>query len=157
MKIAIVVSRYNSDITDALLQGALETLKENRVKAKNIDLAYVPGSFELPLAVARFARLRAYSAEATLAAKAGRGSGGQAKSKKYDGIIALGSIVRGETDHDFFLATAVTNALMDIQIEHGIPVGLGVLTTNNLAQARARSRGSHNNGGNAARAVLAMI
>jgi 6,7-dimethyl-8-ribityllumazine synthase len=134
LKIAIVVSRYNSDITDALLQGALLMLKENKVKPGNIEIIYTPGSFEIPLAVKRMAR-----------------------SKKYDGIITLGSIVRGETDHDFFLATAVTNALMNIQVEQEIPVGLGVLTTNNLAQARVRSKGAHNTGRKAAMAVLEMI
>ena len=133
LKIAIAVSRYNSDITGGLLKGALGALKEAKVKKDNIDIVYTPGSFEIPLACKRFADTR-----------------------KYDGIIALGSIVRGETDHDFFLATAVTDALMNIGLTHAIPVGLGVLTTNTLEEARIRSRGKHNTGRRAAQAVLEM-
>lgn len=133
-RIAIAVSRYNSDITEKLLDGAREALKKAGVKTKNIEVVYTPGAFEIPLACERFA-----------------------KSGKYSGIIALGCIIRGETDHDFHLARAVTDALMDIGLRYTLPIGLGVLTVNTLSQAKMRSSTKNNAGRSAAEAVLEMI
>jgi|SRR3989344_880252 len=133
LKIAIVVSRFHSDITGAMLEGALAVLKKSGVKKNNIRVVHVPGSFEIPLACERLAR-----------------------TKRYDGIVALGCIIKGETDHDVYIAKAVSKGIMDVMLQHAIPIGFGVLTTNNLAQARARSTGKNNKGIEAAQAVLIM-
>ena len=134
LKIAIVVSRFNEDITENLLLGARETLKKNKVKEANINVVYVPGAFEIPLACERLAR-----------------------AGEYNGIVALGCVIRGETDHDFHIAAAVVRGIMDVILSYSMPVGFGVLTTQNLKQAQARSRGRHNKGKEAAQAVLEII
>ena len=80
LKIGIIVSRFNEDITENMLKGALKTLKENKVRGGNIKIVYVPGSFEIPLACQRLARL-----------------------KKYDALVAIGCIIKGETDHFYYI------------------------------------------------------
>lgn len=133
LRVGIVVARFNSDITDSLLEGALATLKEWKVREKNITVEKVPGSFEIPLAVSRLA-----------------------KKKKYSCIIAIGCIIKGETKHDEYIANAVSQGLMRIMLDTGIPVSFGILTPNTLEQARARSRGETNHGASAARVALEM-
>lgn len=133
LRVGIVVSRFNGDITDALLQGALETLRAWNVHEKNIRVVHVPGSFEIPLAAARLA-----------------------KTKKYDCIVVLGCILKGETRHDEYIAHAVAGGLTRIALDFTIPIGFGVITPNTLAQAKARSHGSTNHGAFAARAALEM-
>ena len=130
-KVGIVASRFNEDVTGQMLKGALETLRARNVPAKNIEILRVPGSFEIPYACLKLI-----------------------KKKKFDAIVALGCIIKGETDHDRYIASAVTHGLTDLTIKHSIPVSLGILTTNNLAQARARSRGKTNHGEKAAVAAL---
>ncbi len=134
LKIGIVVSQFNDDITEKMLEGALDDLKENKVREKNIKIVRVPGSFEIPLACQRLAR-----------------------KKKYDALVALGCVIKGETTHDYFVASAATDGIMEVVLDFDIPIGFGVLTCNNLKQARARSRGRHNKGREAAEAALAMI
>ena len=130
-RVGIVVSRFNSDITGPMLEGAKETLRAWKVKETNVHIAYVYGSFEIPLACAR------------LIAK-----------KKLDAVIAIGCIVKGETRHDEYLASAAAEGLMRVALDSKVPVGFGIITTNNLAQAKARSRGSANKGSEAATAAL---
>ncbi len=131
LTIGIVVSRYNTDITEPLLDGALEVLHAAGVKKGDIRIVRVPGSFEIP-----------YGCRKLLA------------TKKPDAIIALGCIIKGETDHDRYIASAVAHGIMQLTVESGVPIAFGVLTTNTLAQARVRSRGTSNKGAEAATAAL---
>jgi 6,7-dimethyl-8-ribityllumazine synthase len=133
MKIAVVVSRFNDDVTNGLLQGAMESLLENKVKEKNIKIIRVPGAFEIPLACQKLAM-----------------------TKKYDGIIALGCIIKGETDHYYYISNEVSRGIMRIMLEYSIPIGFGVLTTTNLKEAKDRSGKKGNKGTEAAEAVLKM-
>lgn len=133
LRVGVVVARFNSDITESLLSGAKEALAAWKVREKNIRVVHVPGSFEIPLAVMRFA-----------------------KTKKYDCVVALGCIIKGETKHDEYIAHAVANGLQRVMLDTGVPVSFGVLTPNTLAQAEARSRGETNHGASAARAALEM-
>ncbi|RMH11271.1 MAG: 6,7-dimethyl-8-ribityllumazine synthase [Planctomycetota bacterium] len=114
--VAIVVSRYNAQITDALLSGARDTYTQAGGDEASLAIIEAPGAFELPV----------------LAAKA-------ARSGLYRGIVALGCIIRGQTQHDRYIATAVASALSHISVETGVPVAFGVLTTNNVEQAKFRA------------------
>lgn len=133
-KIGIVVSEYYADvITEKLLAGALDTLKKWKVLQKNITVVRVPGCFEIP-----------YGCIALL------------KQKKFDALITLGCIVKGETDHDRYIASAVSQGIMDLTLMYKVPVSFGILTVNNLAQAEVRSTGKNNKGIEAAVAALQM-
>jgi len=132
MKIGIVVSEWNSGITDALLQGAKITLTKYNVKPENILIEYVPGSFELPFG----ARMLAIN-------------------KKPDAIICLGCVIQGETPHFDYVCKGVTEGITNLNIQSDIPVIFGVLTTHNMRQARERSGGKHGNKGDEA-AVTAL-
>lgn len=134
LKLAIVVSKFNADITGNMLTGALENLKTNKVEEKNIKIVRVPGSFEIPFVCQKLAR-----------------------SKKYDALIALGCVIKGETDHYYFVAGEAARGIMDVMLKYNIPIGFGIITTNNLKQAIARSSGKHNKGAEAARAILEMV
>jgi len=133
-KIAIVVSNFNYDITGKMLDGAKKILKENKVKSGNIKVLMVPGSFEIPLVCQKLAQ-----------------------TKKYDGIVAIGCVIKGETDHYYYISNEVSRGIMDIMLKFSIPIGFGVITTNNLKQAKARSGKKSNKGSEAAEAVLEMI
>jgi len=134
LKVGVVVSDYYRDvITGQLLTGALETLKEWKVAEKNITIVHTPGCFELP-----------YGCIALL------------RNKKYDAVITLGCIVKGETDHDKYIASSVSQGIIDLTVKYGKPISLGMLTVNNLAQATARSTGKNNKGREAAVAALEM-
>ncbi len=134
LKIGIIVSQFNSNVTEPMLEGALETLKENKVKKENIKTVWVPGSFEIPLACQQLA-----------------------KSKKYDALVAIGCVVKGETDHYYYICNEASRGIMNIMLEFDLPVGFGVLTCKNLKQAKIRSRGKENKGREAAEAALSMI
>lgn len=134
LKVGVVVSRFNSNITDPMLEGALETLKENKVKEGNIEIVRVPGSFEIPIACQKLA-----------------------KTKKYNALVAIGCVIKGETDHYYYICTEVSRGIMNVMLENNIPVGFGVLTCQNLKQAEVRSRGKENKGREAAEAALAMV
>jgi 6,7-dimethyl-8-ribityllumazine synthase len=129
--VGIVVSRFNEDITTGLLKGALATLKEWKVKPANITTIFVPGSFEIP-----------YGCQKLI------------MNKRPDVVIALGCIIKGETKHDEYIANAVSHGIMRLSLDYKIPVMFGVLTPNNLEQAKARSVGKFNKGREAALAAL---
>ena len=118
LRVGIAVSDFNSDITGAMLEGALATLKAWGVAECNIRVAHTYGSFELPFACARLA-----------------------KKHRLDAVVAVGCIIKGETRHDEYLAQAAAQGLTTVSLAMGIPVGFGVITTNDLAQAKRRSPG----------------
>ena len=122
LRIGIAVSRWNHEITDALLHDCLRALEAARVKKKNIAAIDVPGSFELPYAALRLI-----------------------KDDKVDAVVCLGCLIKGETRHFECIAAAVSNGIMQVQLDTGVPVIFGVLTCLNEAQARERSvgKGSH--------------
>jgi len=123
-KVGIVVSEWNKEVTEMLLEGCLEVLKKGQVKEENITIKWVPGSFELPLAAQLMARYR-----------------------KVNSIICLGCIIQGETRHFEFICNAVSNQIMKIGISYNIPVIFGVLTPNTIEQALDRVGGKHGNKG----------
>jgi len=116
LRFGIVVSRFNSVVTERLLQGALRGLLEHGAADDHIDVVHVPGAFEIPL----FAE--------SLAA-----------SGRFDALLCLGAIVRGETQHHDYLARAVFDVLQRLQLSRHVPIALGILTTENLEQALRRS------------------
>lgn len=128
-RFAIVASEYNSVIIDRLIAGAKRALKDH----EHIVIR-VPGAFELPLAAKR-----------------------AALSRKYDGIVALGCVLKGETAHFEYICGAASNGLGQVALETGIPVGFGVLTVDTVEQAMERSGESGNKGFEAASAALEMI
>jgi 6,7-dimethyl-8-ribityllumazine synthase len=132
---AIVISTYNSNITDKLLAGAVETLTTAGIASANIVLVRVPGAWELPLA-------------ATLLAK----------NVSISAVITLGAVIRGETTHDQHINRAVSNALMELMNTTGKPIAFGLLTCNTLEQAIHRAGGNVGNKGcEAAEAALEMV
>jgi 6,7-dimethyl-8-ribityllumazine synthase len=134
LKIGVVISQFNDNITKSMLEGVLETLAENKVKKENIKTVWVPGSFEIPLACQRLAQ-----------------------TKKYDALVVIGCVIKGETDHFYYICNEVSRGVMDVMMKFGISIGFGVLTTQNLKQAEVRSRGKENKGREAAEAALAMV
>ncbi|MEX0678150.1 MAG: 6,7-dimethyl-8-ribityllumazine synthase [Pirellulales bacterium] len=133
--LAIVVSRYNESITRNLLAGALETLAENGVSDARVDVAWVPGAWEIPLVADRMA-----------------------KSGRYAAVICLGAVIRGETTHDQHINRAVSIGLGQAGLHSGVPVLFGVLTCDTLEQAIHRSGGNvGNKGRECATAALEMI
>jgi 6,7-dimethyl-8-ribityllumazine synthase len=135
-KVAIAVSRYNREITSALLDSCKKELIKRGVLNKNIEVAEVPGAFELVYACKRLVDLN-----------------------KYDAVIALGAVIRGETPHFDFIAFAVSKGIMELNLENKIPVIFGLLTTENLKQARDRIKGGKrgDKGAEAAITALEMI
>ncbi|HET7152350.1 MAG TPA: 6,7-dimethyl-8-ribityllumazine synthase, partial [Candidatus Kapabacteria bacterium] len=121
---AVIVSRYNEQISEALLRGALECLKDHSVPEKNIKVLHVPGAFELPLTAQKLA-----------------------ETKKYAAVICLGAVIRGETAHFEYVAGECARGLREAAMKTGIPVIFGVLTTNTLAQAKARAKNDRSNKG----------
>lgn len=120
----IVVSEWNKEITDNLLKGAVDTLLEHGVDERDIVVRHVPGSFELPF-----------------------GASTLLEKKRFDAIICLGCVIQGETRHFDFICQAVAHGIMQVSLKEEIPVVFGVLTTNTLEQARARSGGACGNKG----------
>jgi 6,7-dimethyl-8-ribityllumazine synthase len=134
VKVAIVVSRFNSFITERLLDGALDALRRHGVDDKEIDVFRVPGAFELPLAVRR------------------------AAGKKVDAVIALGALIRGGTPHFDYLSAEVTKGVAQVTLETGIPVSFGVLTTDTVEQAIERAgTKAGNKGAEAAQTAIEMV
>jgi len=123
-KIGIVVSEWNNKITDALYKGAYNTLIENNVKKENIKSLKVPGSFEL-----------IYGAKKLI------------ESYNLDAVIAIGSVIQGETKHFDFVCSAVSQGIKDLNIKYNTPVIFCLLTDNTLQQAIDRSGGKHGNKG----------
>ena len=134
-QIAIVVSKFNSEVTDGLLSGAMSILSKNGFDENNLTIVHCPGAFEIPLT-----------------AKA------LCETGKYCGIICLGAVIKGETAHFEYISYAVTHGIMQLNLDYGIPVSFGVLTSYNDEQAVKRSSGDgHNKGAEAASAALEMI
>jgi 6,7-dimethyl-8-ribityllumazine synthase len=131
LKIGVVVSTYYDDITGRMLAGALQTLKEWNVAEKNVSVVRVSGSFEIT-----------YGCLSLL------------KRKKYDAIITIGCIIKGETKHDEYIAHAVAQGIVQMMVAYKTPISFGVLTTNDLPQAITRSTGKDNKGTEAALAAL---
>ena len=132
VKIAIVLSLFNEFIGQKLLEGALSCLKENNVDEENIDIVKVPGAFEIPLIAERLASL-----------------------KKYEVIICLGAVIRGDTPHFDYVAGAASNGILQVALKYSLPVIFGVLTTNTVEQAVERAGGKHGNKGHDA-AITAL-
>jgi 6,7-dimethyl-8-ribityllumazine synthase len=135
VKTGIIVSEWNEEITTSMYNGCKKTLTDLGIKKKNMLKMMVPGSYELPAA----AKLLI-------------------ESKKMDAIICLGCVIQGETRHFEFISQAVANGIMELNIRYSTPVIFGVLTTNDLVQARERAGGKHGNKGiEAAVAAIKMI
>jgi 6,7-dimethyl-8-ribityllumazine synthase len=133
-RFAIVVARYNEHITGKLLQGAVETLRSAGIAEDAVDVAWVPGAWELPLVAQQLARSRDYAA-----------------------VLCLGAVIKGETTHDEHINRQVSLSLGQIALETGLPVLFGVLTCNTLEQAIHRSGGNvGNKGAECAEAALEM-
>ena len=133
IRVAIIVSEWHPEITEALYKGAEKTLLENGIKKENIIRKNVPGSFELPL-------------------------GAQLVADKTKAIVCLGCVVKGETDHYEFICNAVSNGLISVSLKFNLPVSFGVLTTNTIDQAKERSGGKYGNKGEeAAYSALKML
>jgi len=144
---AIVVARFNESITSRMLDGAIATLTEHGVADDAIDVAWVPGAFEIPTVAGHFASRDQHAA-----------------------VICLGAVIRGETTHDQHINRAMSTALADLGVRYGLPVIFGVLTCNTVEQAVARSGGDvattgkdvadakvGNKGVDAAKAALLMV
>ena len=134
LRFAIVVARFNSFITDRLLEGARQTLCENGVAEPELTVAHVPGSFEVPLVAKRLAA-----------------------SGRFDAVICLGAVIRGQTAHFDHVAGNAARGVLDAGMETGVPVIFGVLTTDTVQQARDRAGAQgENKGSEAALAALEM-
>jgi len=116
LKFGVVVSRFNEFITSKLLDGAQDTLARHGVKEADVDVAWTPGSFEIPLIAKKMA-----------------------KSGRYDAIICLGAVIRGGTPHFDYIAAEVSKGIANVSLESGIPVILGVITADTLEQAIERA------------------
>lgn len=116
LKIGIVIGRFNEFITSKLLSGAMDGLKRHGVSEEDIDVAWVPGAFEVPLIAKKMA-----------------------ESKKYDAIIGLGTVIRGATSHYDYVCNEAAKGIANVGLTTGVPVMFGVLTTENIEQAIERS------------------
>jgi 6,7-dimethyl-8-ribityllumazine synthase len=133
-RFAIVVSRFNEAITEGLLAGARAALEEAQVRGEDITLVRVPGAFEIPLTARRLA-----------------------ETGRFDAIVCLGCVIKGDTMHFEYIASAVCQGIMDVGTSTGIPVAFGVLTTLTDEQAEARAAdGPENKGREAALAAVEM-
>lgn len=116
LRFAIVRSRYNEEVTKRLLEGALDALRKGGARDETIDVVFVPGAFEIPMVASRLAR-----------------------SRRYDAIICLGAVIRGETPHFEYISAEVSSGIARVSYDYGTPVIFGVLTTDTEEQAHARS------------------
>ncbi len=134
LRIGVVVARFNPLITSRLLEGAKEALLGQGVRDEDIDIAWVPGSFEIPLAAQKMG-----------------------ESGRYAAIVCLGAVIRGGTDHYEHIATQAAGGIASAALKTGVPMAFGVLTTENLQQALDRAGGKEGNKGyDAAMAALNM-
>ena len=116
LKVGIVAARFNEFIVSKLVSGALDGLKRHDVKEEDIDIAWVPGAFEIPLIADKMA-----------------------KSKKYDAVICLGTVIRGATSHYDYVCAEVSKGTAMVGLETGVPTLFGILTTDNIEQAIERA------------------
>ena len=135
LSIGIVISRFNDMVTDRLLSGAKDRLKRLGADLEDLEVAYVPGSFELPRAAAKMQQ-----------------------NGEYDGVIALGAVIRGETPHFEYVANETSKGLAKLNLEGQIPITYGLITADTLEQAIDRAGAKQGNKGNeAAEALIEMI
>lgn len=133
-KFGIVISRFNEFISSKLLEGALDCFKRHEVDEENIDIAWVPGSFEIPITALKMAG-----------------------SKKYDAVICLGAVIRGATPHFEYIAAEVTKGIAQVNLQAGIPTIYGVITADTLEQAIERAgTKAGNKGWDAAMSAMEM-
>lgn len=134
-RFCIIAARFNETIVDRLVQGAVDALKRHGADDTQIGIVRVPGAVELPLAAQRVA-----------------------KTRQYDGIIALGTVIRGATPHFDYVCGECASGLTRVSLEHDIPIGFGVLTTENIEQALERSGTKAGNKGiDAALTTIEMV
>jgi len=124
LKFAIVVSRFNEFISKNLLSGAIDSLKRHEVADENMDVAWVPGSFEIPLV-----------------------AGKMASSGKYDAVVCLGAVIRGNTPHFDYVAAEVSKGIARVGLDSGLPVAFGIITADTLEQAVDRAGAKAGNKG----------
>ena len=135
IKIGIVAGRFNEFITSKLVGGAVDVLKRNDVNDEDIDIAWVPCAFEIPLITKKMA-----------------------ESKKYDAIITLGAVIKGSTPHFDYVCAEVSKGVAQISLQTGLPIMFGVLTTNNIEEAIERAgTKAGNKGSDVAFGALEMI
>lgn len=135
IRVGIVAARFNEFITSKLLSGAIDSLLRRNVQQENIQIAWVPGAFEIPLIASKMA-----------------------KSGRYDAVICLGAVIRGSTSHYDYVCNEVSKGIASVSLESGIPVLFGVLTTENIEQAieRAGSKAG-NKGSECAAGAIEMV
>ena len=124
IRVGIVAARFNEFITSKLVGGALDGLKRHDVKEEDIDVAWVPGAFEIPLIASKMA-----------------------KSQKYDAVICVGAVIRGSTSHYDYVCSEVSKGIANVSLNSDIPVMFGVLTTDNIEQAIERAGSKAGNKG----------
>ena len=135
IKVGIIAARFIEFITSKLLSGALDTLKRHDVKDNDIDVAWVPGAFEIPLAASKMT-----------------GTG------KYDAVICLGAVIRGNTTHYDYVCSEVSKGISQVSLSSGVPVMFGVLTTENIQQAVERAgTKAGNKGADCAESAIEMV
>lgn len=135
LKIAVVVADFNSTVTSQLKDGAVSTLVKFGVNEDQVDVYHVPGAFEIPFATKKLLA-----------------------TGKYDGIMTLGAVIKGETDHYDLICQNVTNGIMQLNMQGGVPVTFGILTTDNIEQAMQRAGlKMGNEGASTAQSLLEMI
>jgi len=133
-RFAVVASRFNQEIVEKLVDGALDALVRHGAAADNVDVVWVPGAWELPLAARRLLA-----------------------TERYHALVAVGAVIRGDTPHFDYVAAEASRGLAQASADFDTPIGFGVLTCDNDAQARARAGGEHGNKGwDAALAALEM-
>ncbi len=134
-RFALVAARFNHFLVDRLVEGAQDAILRHGGQPDQLTLTRVPGAWEIPVAVARFAR-----------------------SKRFDAVIALGAVIRGSTPHFDYVAAEVTKGMAHVQLETGVPVALGVLTTDTIEQAIERAgTKAGNKGFEAALSAIEMV
>ena len=135
IRVAIVAARFNSLVVDRLVDGAIDALVRHGASDKSLELVRVPGAFEMPLAVKKLAQ-----------------------SRRFDAIVAVGAVIKGDTAHFDFVAGECTSGIARVGLETGVPVGFGVLTCDSVEQALDRAGGkAGNKGADAALAALEMV
>ncbi|MBI4395175.1 MAG: 6,7-dimethyl-8-ribityllumazine synthase [Candidatus Omnitrophica bacterium] len=135
LRVGIVVSRFNEFVTKSMLEGALNELRRAGVSDADIHVVWVPGAYEIPFA-----------------------SQSLLESNKFDALVAIGCVIRGETSHYQHLAQAVCDGVQKVALERKIPIGFGVITVESMAQAIERAGGKHGNKGrDAAKSALEMV
>ena len=134
-RFCVVVARFNSFIVESLLEGALDALKRHGLDEKSITIVRVPGAFEMPLALEKLAA-----------------------SGNYDGIVALGAVIRGGTPHFDYVASECVKGIAQVTLQHGVPISFGVLTVDTIEQAIERAgTKAGNKGAEAALSTIEMV